>query len=128
MNVQGKQFGGEAVFTGHMDGDFVAEVQVRLNSGKDASLYFRYLDPDHWYRARLQGTAVGAVFLKAAQQVGRLNVARSFLVYDFWTARAPPGAAGEPLRFGVSGNWMVGALRLQGWLCWSCGASCFRPI
>ena len=52
-----------------MDGDFVAEVQVRLNSGKDAAIYFRYLDPDHWYRARLQGTPAGAVLLEAAQRV-----------------------------------------------------------
>ncbi|MBE7456499.1 MAG: hypothetical protein HS102_07705 [Planctomycetia bacterium] len=59
LNVQGKQFGGEAVFSGHMDDDFIAEVQVKLNSGKDAAIYFRYLDPDNWYRARLQGTPVG---------------------------------------------------------------------
>ncbi|MCK6466369.1 MAG: hypothetical protein L6Q93_16190 [Phycisphaerae bacterium] len=64
LNVQGKQFGGEAVFTGHMDDDFIAEVQVKLNSGKDAAIYFRYLDPDNWYRARLQGTPSGAVLLE----------------------------------------------------------------
>ncbi|MCG3130991.1 MAG: hypothetical protein FLDDKLPJ_01766 [Phycisphaerae bacterium] len=47
-----------------MDGDFIAEVQVKLNSGKDAAIYFRYLDPDNWYRARLQGTPSGAVLLE----------------------------------------------------------------
>ncbi|GIK17018.1 MAG: hypothetical protein BroJett003_19820 [Planctomycetota bacterium] len=37
-NVRTKPSGREAVFSGHQDDAFIAEVRVRLNSGKDASL------------------------------------------------------------------------------------------
>lgn len=47
-----------------LDGDFIAEVQVRLNSGKDASSYFRYLASDKEYLARLQRSLSGAVLLE----------------------------------------------------------------
>ena len=29
----------------------MAQVDINLNSGTDGSIYFRYLDPDNWYRA-----------------------------------------------------------------------------
>ena len=35
---------------GHADDDYIAEAEIDLNSGQDASLYVRYLDPDNWYR------------------------------------------------------------------------------
>ncbi len=128
LNVQGKQFGGEAVFTGHMDGDFVAEVQVRLNSGKDASLYFRYLDPDHWYRARLQGTPVGAVFLEKMHK-GKLTTLDSAAAFpsdpdvlrvkcvgsalEVWYN--PAGTPGAATLSATDGDIGWGGVALSGW-------------
>ncbi len=40
------------VFTGHKDDDYIAQVDIALNSGLEGSLYVRYLDPDNWYRVR----------------------------------------------------------------------------
>ena len=40
----------------------MAQVDINLNSGTDGSIYFRYLDPDNWYRALIR--ANGAVKLE----------------------------------------------------------------
>ncbi len=37
------------VFTSHGDDEYMAEVDINLNSGADGAIYFRYLDPDNWY-------------------------------------------------------------------------------
>ncbi|MBE7456512.1 MAG: hypothetical protein HS102_07775 [Planctomycetia bacterium] len=128
LNVQGKQFGGEAVFTGHMDGDFVAEVQVRLNSGKDAAIYFRYLDPDHWYRARLQGTPAGAILLEKMHK-GKLTTLDSAAAFpsdpdvlrvkcvgsalEVWYN--PAGTPGAATLSATDGDIGWGGVALSGW-------------
>jgi len=56
LTVEAKDHGGEAVFTGHRDDYYFAEVEMNLNGGADAALYVLYLDPDNWYRIRLDGT------------------------------------------------------------------------
>lgn len=50
--VNCKDHGGEVVFTGHEDDDYIARVDIALNSGLEGSLYVRYLDPDNWYWVR----------------------------------------------------------------------------
>ena len=44
------------VFTGHGDDEYMAQVDINLNSGADGAIYFRYLDPDNWYRAVIKTT------------------------------------------------------------------------
>ena len=128
LNVQGKQFGGEAVFSGHMDDDFIAEVQVKLNSGKDAAIYFRYLDPDNWYRARLQGTPVGAVFLEKMHK-GKLTTLDSAAAFpsdpdvlrvkcvgstlEVWYN--PAGTPGAATLSATDGDIGWGGVALSGW-------------
>ncbi|GMU38930.1 MAG: hypothetical protein KJ057_10345 [Phycisphaerae bacterium] len=71
---------GGRIHRSSLDGDFIAEVQVRLNSGKDTSSYFRYLTPDNENRAGLQGSFSGAVLLKKRHK-GKLTTLDSSGVF-----------------------------------------------
>ncbi len=57
-----------------MDDDFIAQVDARLNSGLDAGLLFRYLDPDNFYRARLETAGASNTVYLEKMLKGKLTV------------------------------------------------------
>jgi hypothetical protein len=114
------------VFTGHKDDDYIAQVDIALNSGLDGALYVRYLDPDNWYRVRCEFPA-GAFNPTAKLEKmlhGELSVlASATYTNDTW-ATVKIALSGSTITVDVEGSQVIthtdadipwGAVALSGW-------------
>jgi len=127
IQIDGKNHGGEVVFTGHADDDYIAQVSYTRNSGRDGALYVRYLDGDNWYRLLLDyngGTPKARVQLMLK---GKLSTLESVSYTDAASVALKVKVAGSSIKSWVDGSlknnvaldatelipW--GAVALSGW-------------
>ncbi len=104
LKVESAEWGGEAKLDMAGDDDYLAQADIKLNSGADGQLMFRYTNPDNYYAVRLDSG--GAVKLVKVVRGKESTVATS----TYATATSVPvkvSASGTSIKAWVDGTLKI---------------------